>query len=199
MNHPPDIDCLLSSQTRDDAKIVETMVAAFRPACYSLACALLGDADEAEDAIQQAFLSAALHIDRYKVGTDFKAWIYTITINSCRGMLRKRKVRQALERVLRLAQPQSVHARSLEAELVQKEAGTLLWTAVRGLDEKYRLVVILRYCQGLTIPEIAHILSIGEKTAYTRLYQAFRLLRSRLAVEMEDDWQDRSPCQETAP
>ena len=63
-----------------------------------------------------------------------------------------------------------------------------MWQAVGELDEKYRLVLVLRMVQELPVSEIALILGINEKTVYTRLYEALRKLRKRLAALPEADW-----------
>jgi len=199
MNNPPDIDCLLTRHPCPETEIVEAMVANYRAGCYRLACSILNDPDEAEDAIQQAFLSAAVNLDNYQPGTDFKAWIFTITVNKCLGMLRKRKARRLLNRVLHRSQIYSPKSHNPEDTFVSKEATVELWEAVGGLDEKHRLVVVLRFGQNLTVSEIARILSIREKTVYTRLYNAFRILRSSLATDLRDDWQEILSWEENIP
>ncbi len=193
------LDRLLSQPAVSEERVVETMVAAYRPGLYRFACSALGDPDEAEDAVQQAFIQAAAHLGRYQPGTNFKAWLYTIAVNTCRGTLRKRKARQALARLLGREATPTVRSGELEDRLAQREAAGQLWTAVAQLDEKYRLVVLLRFEQELSIAEIAQVLSVRPKTVYTRLYEALRRLRGRLAGEMAEP--ERAPIarKETQP
>jgi RNA polymerase sigma-70 factor (ECF subfamily) len=165
-----------------DEQIVEAMVAAHRAGLYRLACSILRDPDEAEDAVQATFVRAALGLGRYTPGSNFKAWLFTIAVNVCRGMLRKRKARQALERLLRTAPDRPAPAGPPEDQAAQNEDYRQIRAAVEQLDEKHRLVVVLRFEGGMSIEEIAQVLSIPKKTVYSRLYEAFRRLRCTLTL-----------------
>jgi RNA polymerase sigma-70 factor, ECF subfamily len=197
MENLPDIDRLLASPSASDEEILTALVNAYRLPLTRLACSILRDPAEADDAVQQTLLSAALHLDRYRPGTNFRAWLYTILVNTCRGMLRKQKSRQFLTALL----GRSLEDRSStepEAAYLQSENTRRLWEAVERLDEKHRLVVLLRYQEELTIREIAQILSIKEKNVYTRLYAAFSRLRSQLSNRGEPVWLEESEGKETA-
>lgn len=188
MDHLTDIDTLLARTAGGSPtalremleEVVEAMVATYRAGLTRLACSMLGDSDEAEDAVQQAFLAAALNLERYQPGTNFKAWLFTIAVNACRGELRKRKVRQALANLSGQSQLETEHGQHPEELALQNETARQLWMAVERLDDKHRLVVHLRFEQGMTIQGIAQVLSIPEKTVYTRLYNSFQQLRKQL-------------------
>src|SRR5512135_2655441 len=92
----PNIDRLLLSGARREEEAIEAMVMGYQARLTRLAESILRDCQEAEDAVQQAFISAATRLEQYRPGTDFTAWIYTITVNVCRGALRRRKARLAL-------------------------------------------------------------------------------------------------------
>lgn len=197
MENLPEIDRLFASPFASDEEILTALVSIYRLPLARLACSILRDPAEAEDAVQQTLLSAALHLDSYRTGTNFRAWLYTILVNTCRGIIRKQKSRQFLAALL---------ARSLEAPsgpepeaaLLRSESAHRLWQAVDRLDEKYRMVVLLRYQEELSIREIAQVLSIQEKNVYTRLYAAFRRLRPQLAGRGEPGWMDESEGKEPA-
>ena len=114
-------------------------------------------------------------------------------------MLRKQRTRGFLNSLLQRSQFHSPKPNNPEDALVSKESIDELWEAVGRLDEKHRLVVVLRFGQNLAVSEIAQILSIREKTVYTRLYHAFHLLRSRLAAVLEEDWQEILSWKEVVP
>jgi RNA polymerase sigma-70 factor (ECF subfamily) len=185
MDNLPDMDRLLSSYPggAGDEQVIEALVALYRAGLYRLACSMLSDPDEAEDAVQQIFVRAALNLGRYQPGSNFKAWLYTLAVNVCRGLLRKRKAREALLRLLGRSYQADSQAGSLEGALEQRETAEQIWLAVERLHEKHRLVVCLRYQQGFTIAEIARVLGVREKTVYSRLYAALDRLRS----QMEDE------------
>jgi RNA polymerase sigma-70 factor, ECF subfamily len=181
-----DIDLMLRRERIDNQpvvysdRIVETIVGQYWAAIYRLACGMLGDPDEAEDAAQDTFVAAALNLGQYQVGTNFRAWLFTIAINTCRGVLRKRKTRQKGINLLQALHFSAHQLPGPEEAALQTLEGANLWAAVDQLGEKHRLVVILRIRHELTVQEISQILNIPEKTVYTRLYDAFRELRKRV-------------------
>ncbi len=180
-----EIDRLLLAGTNREEEAIEAMVAAYRIRLTRLAESILNDSQEADDAIQQVFISAAARLDSYQPGSDFSAWIYTITINTCRGALRRRKARQALLRLIGRTQAFDQPLTHPEAVLLKNEASRRLWEAVDRLEDKQRLVVLLRYQEELPVHTIARILSVPEATVYTRLYSAFRKLRNDLSSPVE--------------
>jgi RNA polymerase sigma factor (sigma-70 family) len=180
-----DVEDLLRSRPAGDPQVFKTMVAAYRVPLYRLALSVLNDADEAEDAVQDTFVRAARTLDRYQVGTNFKAWMYIIAVNTCRDYLRKRAARARLRQVWGMMQSLSARAPDPEAAAIENESRARLWDLVDQLGEKHRLVVILRLGQDLSIREISEILKINEKTVYSRLYEAFRQLRHKIRFSAE--------------
>ncbi len=181
------MDRLLDRFSSHDAQVCEALVEGYRAGLYRLAFAMLGDADEAEDALQQTFINAVRHLERYQRGTNFRAWLYTIAVNTCRGALRKRSTRRALASLLGRSQPPAGDPAGPEQVVAQDETARQLWSAVAGLAEKHRLVILLRFQQELSIVEIARVLSTPEKTVYSRLYAALRVLRQGLPGEDRSD------------
>lgn len=66
--------------------------------------------------------------------------------------------------------------------MVQDETRAELWSIVESLDEKHRLVVVLRLAHDMSISEISQVLGVHEKTVYTRLYNAFARLRAQICM-----------------
>jgi RNA polymerase sigma-70 factor (ECF subfamily) len=126
-------------------------------------------------------------LDQYQVGTNFRAWLYTITANTCRGCLRKRKTRATLTKLLTSVGSLAPRPPNPELSALQRESRSELWAAVERLDEKHRVTVILRMVQGLSVQEIAQVLQTEEKTVYSRLYDAFRKLRRELDGQVEPE------------
>jgi RNA polymerase sigma-70 factor, ECF subfamily len=87
-----------------------------------------------------------------------------------------------LQLSLMLVQSRSAKVGSVEQIALEEERKSNLWTAVEGLTERHRLVILLRFKQQLSIREMAKILETNEKTVYNRLYDAFRKLRIQLEV-----------------
>lgn len=181
-----DIDEFLRRITRDetarmDSAVCEQLMLVYYDFVYHLACSFFRDPDEAEDAVQESFLQATLHIHQYTHGTNLKSWIAKITINTCRMKYRKQKTRQRLETILKqMTHPLIFSQPSPEERAITCEQQRLIQQAVEALDEKHRLPVLLRYVHGMTVPEIAQALSEKEGTIHSRLHYAHQKLRDRL-------------------
>ena len=186
-NHQSSIDELLRRHQPSDPYVIEMMVRAYRIPVYRLALSILGHPDEADDAAQDALIRAAAHLDSYQVGSNFRAWIFTIAVNTCRGYLRKKVARANLRKILFSLGSLVSRPVNPEAKVVQHETHTQLWDLVEKLPEKQRLAVILHLAHGLSVAEVAKILSIKPKTVYSRLYAAFRSLRRQL--QLSGDYQ----------
>jgi len=181
----PDLEQLLSNPSTSDAEIAAALLADYHARLFRLACSFLQEADEAEDAVQQTLVKALYNLESYIPGSNFRAWLFTIAVNVCRGMLRKRRTRRALVRLLGLDEDHSGNpaldkSADPEEAFLAKEDALHLWSAVDHLPEKYRWAVHLRFEQELTVAEIAQVLSISEKAVYSRLYEAFHRLQRQI-------------------
>ena len=184
-DHLIDIDRLLCCHHTDDPAIIEAMIERYYAAVYRVAVSILRDPDEAKDATQDSFMIVMEKLDQYTIGTNFKAWLYTITVNTCRGYLRKRKARESLTRLLQPVQALVARPPNPEKSALRKETRSHLWAAVDRLGEKHRITIILRMMHGLSVQEIAQVLGVREKTVYSRLYDAFGKLRHDLDGQIE--------------
>ncbi len=179
------MDRLIGDHGVHDPVVIETMVVEYSAPVYRLALSILRDPDDSQDAAQETFIQAidALHL--YQVGTNFKAWLFKIAVNTCRMQLRKRAARhfwlQAWTSLTHLV----THSPEAESQVIRDETRSELWKMVDLLDEKYRMVVVLRLIHGLTVGEISQVLALNEKTVYSRLYAAFARLRAQLKTRPE--------------
>ena len=145
-----------------------------------LALSILDDGDEADEAAQETFIAAAKALDGYRGSASLKTWLFAIAINVCRSRLRRRKAQLALARALAGIQQLFGHVESPEQRAEENERDAALWAAVDRLDEKHRLVVVLRYVHELTASEIAQVLGISEGTVHSRLHYARQQLAATL-------------------
>lgn len=176
------LDALLLQHAPDEARVQEALVTAYGAALYRLALSLLGDADEAQDAVQETLIVALRRLAEYTPGTNLRAWLFAICLNLCRTLQRRGWRRQRLARLLG-RQVANEHAPGPEARFLRSEAHRQLWAAVRRLPEAQRLAVTLVFIHELPVQEAAEILGVPPKTVYSRLYAAFRRLRGLLARE----------------
>lgn len=175
------LDHLLATGQATDVQIIEHLVQNYYTMLYRLGLHLLRDHDDAEDAAQEAILTASQKIGQYEAGTELKAWIYTIGVNTCRAIWRKQQWRHRLHGVLVwLGQEQTDAAASPELHTLRHQRDTRLWNAINELGEKHRLPLILRYAHDLSTAEIGAVLGINEGTVRSRLHYAHKQLEARL-------------------
>src|SRR5688572_601536 len=169
-------ECIAGNQ---DA--IETLVREYESGVFRLALSILGDAAEAHEVTQETFLSALRALPSYREKKSFKAWLYTIALNHSRSHLRKRKIlerlRSTLTTIFRVETEKQVLP---EDAVIQNEKEAAIWQSLNQLDERHRIVVILRYFHELPITEISEILSVNEGTIHSRLHTAREKLREAL-------------------
>lgn len=139
---------------------------------YQLARAILLDDRDAEDAVQEASLSAWRRRASLRDPDRFDVWFDRILVNQCRDQLRKR------QRAVKLAAPSI----GFEPAARPTETGTDsdLDRALDALDVDHRIVVLLRYWQDRTVDDIADRVGIPAGTVKSRLHHALRTLRASL-------------------
>jgi RNA polymerase sigma-70 factor, ECF subfamily len=152
--------------------LVEEWIERYYPDIYRLALAILHDPDEAADAAQDCFVAADRAIDGFQFQSSPKTWLYAIAINTCRSRLRKWKTQRALVETVKSIQSLFERQPSPEEQVIASEQDAWLREAVRKLDEKHRLPVVLYYLEDLPVREIAYILGINEGTVHSRLFYA---------------------------
>jgi RNA polymerase sigma-70 factor (ECF subfamily) len=173
---------LIERYRAGDANVVETLVRAHQQDVFRLALSILDDPAEADEAAQDSFVAALNALDNYRGEAAFSTWLYRITVNVCRGRLRQRRSRHRLRETLtglfRLA---GLPPRPEDAAL-QRERDSALWRAVRALDDRHRLPLVLYYYHDLPTAEIAQVLGISEGTVHSRLHTARQRLRAHLRL-----------------
>jgi RNA polymerase sigma-70 factor, ECF subfamily len=167
----------------------EPLVRAHEGPALRLATALLGDADEAADAVQDAFVQAYRSMDRVREGSDFGAWYRTILRRVCLDRLRSPRLRsrRRLEPVV-LDQHQWVEATGV-GSTERAELERIVGAALQQLPAEQRSVLVLKELEGLGYAEIATALGIPVGTVGSRLNHARRSMRRVLTetgITMED-------------
>jgi RNA polymerase sigma-70 factor (ECF subfamily) len=156
---------------------------------FRVARAVLRNDDEAEDALQEAYLKAFAGIGQFRGEAGLATWLTAITLNEARGRLRRRRPTMELAvmdeigiRVIPF--PGHAEAPDPEAEAVRSEIRLLLERAIDALPEDFRVVFMLRDVEGCSVEETAAQLDLNPQTVRTRLFRARQLLRRDLALKM---------------
>lgn len=165
-----------------DARFYEPLVRAYEPQGLRLALGMMGNAEDAEDALQEAFVKTFRSLDRFDPSRAFGPWFFQILRNQCRDLLRRRSARFQVEVVgdglleSRADSGPGSAARHRE----RTEARRIVWTALERLPEDQREVIVLKEIQGFRYQEIASILDVPEGTVASRLFNARQALKQVL-------------------
>jgi RNA polymerase sigma-70 factor (ECF subfamily) len=143
--------------------------------CARIALRLLGNREDAEEAVQDAFLRAFRALDDYEDRERFTAWLARILVNQCRTMLARTRRRDALFLDIDLeALDFATAERSTEGMWPELEH------ALATLPPEQREAIVLKYADDLTYDEMARITGAGESALKMRVQRAFARLRALL-------------------
>lgn len=167
---------LVRSGLRGDKNALTQLVDHYYATIYKAAYRILNDAEAASDVTQMTFLSAFENLDKYDPVYKFFSWIYRIAVNHALEQGRKRRLEQ--EKM----QTEFLHPGSgnLEGDVDNIEVGKIIDGMLRKMQEKHRVVIVLRHHVELSYDEIAEVLEIPVKTVRSRLYTARQILRTGL-------------------
>jgi len=164
---------------------------------FSLAMRMLRQEQDAEDVTQQTFLSVVENLDGFRGEASFSTWLLRIATHAALKIIRKRKGLNLVS--LEEATEPSEHSdtiphpefiadwRQSPEQMVQtRELQRLLDAALARLDEKHRLVFLLRDVEGLSVKETAEALGLSEANTKVRLLRARLQLREQLTQTLGD-------------
>lgn len=167
----------------EDQDAFAELVYLFQDPVYNLCYRMLGDAGEAEDATQEAFLRAFLNLQRYDTKRSFKTWLMSIASNHCIDRWRKRRMQ-----LVSLDDEPTAAALALsssdplpEQAALSAEQSEMLQGLLMKLEESYRLPLILRYWYDYSYAEIAQLMDTTESAIKSRLFRARRTLAELLS------------------
>ncbi len=176
-----------------DELAAEAIYRRFSPAVFRMALALLGDADDADEVTQDAFVYALRALARFDPSRSaFQTWLFTIAISRCRNKRRRKWLNTVpLAWFARLEQP-AADARSMEDWLAARGVQRELWAAVQSLSPNLREAVTLRFVAGLTYADLGAVAGCGARAAESRVRTAVAALRKRLTAQgrTEADWRE---------
>lgn len=193
---PAAIDDLTLAQRigRQDHSAFEQLMRRYNGQLFRVARAILKDAADAEDALQEAYLSAYRAIGDFHGTAALSTWLTRIVINQALGRLRSRRrndVVVAMTPAMRAEPTLQEHfvderpEQSPEYGALQIQIRRLLENKIDALPVNFRTVFILREVEELTVEETAECLGIPAATVRTRLHRARAQLRESLAVDMD--------------
>ncbi len=164
----------------------EELISRYSAKAFSLATRLTRNVEDAEEVLQDVFVTVYRKIDGFQGKSTFSSWLYRVTVNAAFMKLRKKKQDQAIsmEDVL----PQLQNSPSLKSSehtegdkaAMRSQVTAALEDAIGRLPEEYRPVFILRDVDGLSSREVGKILSISIPAVKSRLHRSRLMIRKRL-------------------
>ncbi len=178
------------AQTHDRAALREIMTRN-SPRLYRVARSVLRNEGDAEDVLQDTYLQAFTHIDRFRGDAKISTWLTRIALNEALGRLRRRVPTVALSHAEQVPSDPSVVPFPIgsgednpERVVARRQIGALLEEAIDALPDPFRVVFVMRMIEDLSVHETATLLEVPEATVKTRLHRAKLLLRKALEPEI---------------
>jgi RNA polymerase sigma-70 factor (ECF subfamily) len=179
----PDAE-LVTRWLRGEESAFEALVARHHARVFRFLVRMLGDAQEAEDVLQETFLNVHRHGRRFRGEARFSTFLYRAAANG--ALNRRRGLGRGSARLLRLFQRQAVGhdlpaaPRDPESAAQAAQTAELVQAALLEIPLRLRLPLVLYDVEGLSYREIADTVQVREGTVKSRIHRARRLLRERL-------------------
>ena len=196
---PDDVDMARRALARDPDAF-RAIMQRYNRRLYRIARGVLRNSTDAEDAVQDAYVSAFAHLASYRGESTLAAWLSRIVMNEALGRLRRRRPTidlAALEHRRSEAEiiqfPLSTPNDDPERTMAQRQILQLVEQVTDSLPEVYRLVFITRVIEGMSVEETSDLLGIKPETVKTRLHRARRLVRDQLNKQIGPVLMDAFP------
>ncbi|HXN22979.1 MAG TPA: sigma-70 family RNA polymerase sigma factor [Candidatus Dormibacteraeota bacterium] len=181
-----DESALVAAAKSGNIEAFEELVSRYESKIFRLAMNITRNREDAEDAMQDAFLKSYSHLKNFQGDSRFYTWLVRITVNEALMRLRKRRPNQvSLDEPVETGDdlmPREIEdwGPSPEQRYAQRELGTILSEVIEGLEPDYRTVFVLRDIEELSTEETANLLGISVPAVKSRLLRARLKLRDRL-------------------
>jgi len=177
---------LITEFQRGKQAAFEELVSRYSEKAYSLACRMCRNQEDAEEVLQDVFVTVYRKIDGFEGKSSFSSWLYRVTVNSSLMKIRKRKQDKSI--AIEDAMPGEEHSmlmatsehKDTDTPTLRREVSIALENAISKLPDEYRPVYILRDIDGLTSKEVGRILGISIPAVKSRLHRSRLMLRKRL-------------------
>lgn len=187
---------LVTGIQQEDPEAFEEFVNRYSARLFTLANRVTKNREDAEDVLQEVFVSVMRKIEAFRGQSTFSSWIYRVTVNCALMKLRKRRQDKSLPMEEMLSQvlsvPNRVNTFNSEGEAFRRrsELRHALTEAINALPRDYRPVFILRDVDGFSSVEVSEILGISVPAVKSRLHRSRLALQRQLSDRLQDDAPD---------
>jgi RNA polymerase sigma-70 factor (ECF subfamily) len=185
---------LVKKAQKGNTRAFEELIQRYEQKVYNIAYRMLGNPEEAKDAMQDSFLRSYRFINKFKGESTFYTWLYRITTNVCLTRLKQRQKKESL--TLSLDEPiadaedtqREIPDFKYSPELLHERQAMqkALQSAINELPSEYRSVIVLRELQGLSNKEVSKALRLTVASVKSRLHRGRVFLRNRLSKYIEN-------------
>src|SRR5579885_3188404 len=183
---------LVDRVRRGEPALFELIMRRYNRRLFRIARGILGNAADAQDAVQEAYVSAYFKLEQFRGPDGFASWLCQIVTNQ--ALMQRRRRGQGTLSPLSVPEEPSDEAGGITAPLTatattemglhQHELRRLLEQAIDALPEVYRAAFVFREVEQISVAETARCLGIEEATVKTRVHRARRLLQRNLTTEL---------------
>lgn len=159
----------------------EEYVSQYGKKLFYLCLRLVRNRDEADDLYQETWLKAYRHLDRFDTSMEFYPWLMRICVNTYKNTLKKKSLDRLFLNFDSTEGKMDFLNNLPEREEVEEGSG--VGDALKRLDDKHRLVIVLFYYEGYSIREIGEITGIREGTVKSRLHNGKQRLKEMIGNE----------------
>jgi len=181
---PLDDRALVERARNGDVNAYEALVQHYQELAFRVAYHVTGDAADAEDAAQEAFVNAYYALGRFRPGAPFKPWLCRIVANEARNRRTSAQRRTVLAQRALVAQSSGDSAQSPEDAAEAEEFRSTVLASMRQLREEDRLILAYRLFFDLSEEEMAEVLNCPRGTVKSRLSRALGRLRAVLPADL---------------
>lgn len=171
-----------------EKRLYELLMRRYNPSLFRIGMSFLNNDMDVEDVMQQTYINAYQHLDKFRQEAAFATWLKRIMINECHQHL-KRGQRTASEDISTVEQRQDSpkNKETPVDTVINKELGKVLEKALLSIPEKYRAVFVLREIEQLNVAETAKVLDISRVNVKVRQIRAKMMLREHISNFYKND------------
>ena len=171
-----DQENIIARARRGDAGAFEQLVETYREQVYRIALRMCGNAADADEAAQEAFLAAWKGLPNFRGDSQFSTWLYQLTTHAAIDLMRRQI---ATEDITEVSAPDPAPGPQQQAE--RRETQEAVRDAILQLTPEYRQIVVLRFLEDLSYEEIGAALKLPSGTVKSRLNRAKAQLKDILS------------------
>ena len=184
-------EALLQGLKAHEAWACETLIANYAEMVFRVCYRILQDEQEAEDAMQETFLTVYRSIDNFRGDAKLSSWLYRVATNKALSMLRTQKRKQGQNVPLETDEGDELpvadaYAIVPEEFLLRQESAELLQRGLEAMSPKLRAALALYEIEGLSMKETAEALGISESAAKLRVHRGRQFLQTYLAQHLQE-------------